>query len=219
MGVIPTRMMPMGARRKSAPSLPYDAEVEFVESTGAQYVDTGLRMRAPLVVDVGITPFSSTVQSFFGANASSGEYFLSCGIFGWGRQSCYWGQKINVFLDTDTYYDIHGEMNSDGSKLVVNGSVKTNNRNITSNTNNKSVYLFAAVTASNNTSNTPTPSPMRITHFRATINGVLVRDFIPVRVRRVGYLFDRANPTDGPLGNGLYGSATSTPLIAGPDKT
>lgn len=35
----------------------------------------------------------------------------------------------------------------------------------------------------------------------------------------VGYLYDRANPTGGPLGNGLYGSATATPLVAGPDKT
>ena len=30
--------------------------------------------------------------------------------------------------------------------------------------------------------------------------------------------YDRVNPTGGPSGNGLYGSATSTPLVAGPDK-
>jgi hypothetical protein len=54
--------------------------------------------------------------------------------------------------------------------------------------------------------------------FQILVNGVLVRDFIPVRIGQVGYLFDRANPTGGPLGNGLYGSATSTPLVAGPDK-
>lgn len=48
-------------------------------------------------------------------------------------------------------------------------------------------------------------------------SGDLLRDYIPVRVGTVGYLYDRANPTGGPLGNGLYGSATDTPFIAGPD--
>lgn len=47
---------------------------------------------------------------------------------------------------------------------------------------------------------------------------VIVRDFVPVRVGTAGFLYDRANPTGGPSGNGLYGSATSTPLVAGPDR-
>ena len=42
-------------------------------------------------------------------------------------------------------------------------------------------------------------------------DSTLVRDFIPVRVgsgsSAVGYLYDRANPDGGPLGNGLYGNA------------
>ncbi len=49
-------------------------------------------------------------------------------------------------------------------------------------------------------------------------NGTSSLDLVPVRVGTVGYLYDRANPTGGPSGNGLYGSATGTALVAGPDK-
>lgn len=46
---------------------------------------------------------------------------------------------------------------------------------------------------------------------KLSINSTLVRDYIPVRVgsgsSAVGYLYDRANPDGGPLGNGLYGNA------------
>lgn len=43
------------------------------------------------------------------------------------------------------------------------------------------------------------------------------RDFIPVRIGYVGYMYDRANPESGPSGNGLYGNITSGVLNAGPD--
>jgi len=52
--------------------------------------------------------------------------------------------------------------------------------------------------------------------------GALVRDYIPVRVgsgaNAVGYLYDRANPTGGPLGNGLYPNSGSGAFVVGPDK-
>lgn len=47
--------------------------------------------------------------------------------------------------------------------------------------------------------------------------GVLVRDFIPVRVGEVGYMYDRANPNGGPLGNGLYPNVGTGDFVLGPD--
>lgn len=47
-------------------------------------------------------------------------------------------------------------------------------------------------------------------------------DLIPVRVgsgtSAVGYLYDRANPDGGPLGNGLYPNAGTGAFVVGPDK-
>ena len=66
--------------------------------------------------------------------------------------------------------------------------------------------------------------------FRIVSGSTTLRDLIPVRVgsgsSAVGYLYDRANPTGGPLGNGLYGNAadgqggvTGFPAnCVGPDK-
>lgn len=45
--------------------------------------------------------------------------------------------------------------------------------------------------------------------------------FIPVRVgsgaNAVGYLYDKANPTGGPLGNGLYPNSGTGAFVIGPD--
>lgn len=63
----------------------------------------------------------------------------------------------------------------------------------------------------------------RIFSAKVYADGVLFRDFIPVRVgsgtSAVGYLYDRANPTGGPLGNGLYPNSGSGAFVVGPDKS
>ena len=55
--------------------------------------------------------------------------------------------------------------------------------------------------------------------FKITIEGVLVRDFISVRIGTTGYFYDKANPTGGPLGNGLYPNSGTGDFVLGPDKT
>jgi hypothetical protein len=62
---------------------------------------------------------------------------------------------------------------------------------------------------------------MRIYSAKFYDGTTLVRDLIPVRVgsgsSAVGYLYDKANPTGGPLGNGLYGNSGSGAFVIGPD--
>jgi hypothetical protein len=62
---------------------------------------------------------------------------------------------------------------------------------------------------------------LRISAAKIWQSGVLVRNFQPVRVgsgaNAVGYLYDRANPTGGPLGKGLYPNAGSGAFVIGPD--
>lgn len=43
-------------------------------------------------------------------------------------------------------------------------------------------------------------------------NGVLVRDYIPVRVGQTGYLFDNVSKQ-------LFGNAGTGAFVIGPDKT
>ena len=64
-------------------------------------------------------------------------------------------------------------------------------------------------------------SEIKLASLEIRVSGVLVRDFIPVRVgsgaNAVGYLYDRANPTGGPRGNGLYPNSGSGAFVIGPD--
>jgi hypothetical protein len=57
---------------------------------------------------------------------------------------------------------------------------------------------------------------------RITNGEDVLSDFQPVRVgsgsSAVGYIYDKANPTGGPLGNGLYGNSGTGAFTIGPDK-
>lgn len=54
-------------------------------------------------------------------------------------------------------------------------------------------------------------------YFKIYDGDTLVCDMIPVRVGTVGYMYDRARPNGGPLGNGLFGNVGDGQLICGPD--
>jgi len=49
------------------------------------------------------------------------------------------------------------------------------------------------------------------------VSGQLVRDFISVRANGVGAFYDRANPTGGPNGNGMYYNNGTGTFSIGPD--
>lgn len=68
-------------------------------------------------------------------------------------------------------------------------------------------------------SNVTCTSDIKCHYVQIKQDGILVRDFIPVRIGTTGYFYDRANPTGGPLGNGLYPSSGTGDFVLGPDKT
>lgn len=183
------------------PPTPYDAEVEYVEGTGTQYVDTGLDYFPEY--EIGAVVPDAVGNNTLGIDQS------------WklGRHSAaepVWRASINgvnhpTTVSCGTYADMsyHGAIfkcNSDTLTVLPNQYAEG------------TMVLFSTGAA------LPLAYPLRLYYCRLfDQNGVLIRDYTPVRVGAVGYLYDRANPTGGPLGNGLYGSATDTPLIAGPD--
>lgn len=74
------------------------------------------------------------------------------------------------------------------------------------------IYLFACSNGFN------VNSHFKLYFCRIYEGGVLIRDFIPVRVGSSAFLYDRANPTGGPNGNGMYGTTGSGKFVAGPGK-
>ena len=209
-------LFPLGSRRLAPP--PCDAEVEYLESTGTQFVDTGIAPGQQVEVVLDASYDSSGTKSAIvcgtrSPQTTAGRFYVL------GMDASY--NAKSTFGSTNYQSANSGvrrvvDLNTAEHKILWDGVVVASIANATTVTSGATIFVF-----SSNGWQTPTAfaAKARVFSLRIFDTGALVRDFVPVRVGTVGYLYDRANPTGGPLGNGLYGSATSTPLVAGPDKT
>lgn len=179
------------------PVLPYDAEVEYIESTGTQWIDTGINLRNTMQAQMSFntTALQSANEALFGVwydNVSVPQFML------WIRNTNKWGVS--------------------GNNISVSGV--TNNKNVTANTNysvtinatqaqasDATLYVFAR----NNDANDYVPSSMRLFSLKITINNALVRDYIPVRVGTTGYLYDK-------ISGQLFANIGTGNFIIGNDK-
>jgi len=219
--MIPDALHPLGRRNwRTTPPLPYDAEVEYLESTGTQYIDTGIK---PVASSFGFTGVFSITQ----ATVSNTGGIAGCR----GTQSStasdtyamafYDGSELRIDLASKYTFL---QLNTSGTNTIVysRSTTKLNGSSVSNNTKSNCNYSFLLF-AMNNSTGGRVMGKVRIHSWKITENGTDVRDLIPVRVgsgaSAVGYLYDRANPTGGPLGNGLYGNSGSGAFVVGPDKS
>ena len=183
--------------------LPYDAEVEFLESTGTQYIETGVipDWNTKLSVTAAVT---ATTEQFMGA-IDAGAYrfhfsFYSNGYF----RGCVGKQQIGMgssdqLVHTFTIDAPNNTVSEDGTpySFQTSGLIPS-----------VSIWLFGR-----NSDYSPYIRYIKIRVYSCKIwdNNVLVRDFIPVRKGTVGYLYDRVSKR-------LFGNAGSGDFVLGQDK-
>ena len=205
------------AARKAAP-LPYDYEVQYLESTGTQWLDTGIYPTSDIGAKMVVAPL-------LGNAGDSCALFCGSDSWRWGFGFRFYGTIQISCLSRSTAFQ-----NAD---WIPYGSVKEVSYNFA---NEKKAYLDGSLVYDNipyGTVESPGPiwmfggnyngtnelwrgSKMRVYSCQMTNNGVLVRDFIPVRVgsgaSAVGYMYDRVSGTlFGVQGTGAFGM--------GPDVT
>ena len=218
------------------PALPYDAEVEYLESTGlanngGPYINTGIIPNpSDAKISIDWTPFISNGQEpmngiagFVPTGKSGANSRFAIGISTTGP-SLYWGiSNLNLFNSVswssgtrvqNHWLRIAGTYATYGYGTSAQFSTTINQYN----NDYKPIFLFAR-----NAAATPTINPQisqyqttRVYSCRIENGGVLVRDFQPVRVGSgagaVGYLFDRVSGT-------LFGNEGTGAFPIGPDKT
>ena len=182
-------------------NLPYDAEVQFLESTGTQYIDTGLK---------GIANEQITID-FKNVSGSS-----MAGIFG-SRTTSSTGK---VWLIRSQNYSIRASLGSSSNVTIASLSgrykVVIDTGNGTALVNNTNSYNIGSFTTSdynmllftNQTANTINSIP------NVRVYELIIGDrmhLIPVRVGSVGYMYDRVSRQ-------LFGNAGTGDFIVGPDK-
>ena len=186
-----TMLAPQGA------PLPYDAEIEYLQSTGGQWID------------MGVGPTTGAIA--FGYTISG--YGSGAGVF--GQQKA--GDRVLLWIDSAAsgYLDL----GSSGSRISYS-SADFSRTKTAYDAPSEPAPRYLYTTANSNGSARTTRALVQLRYFQLwDENDVLVRDFIPVRVGTTGYLYDRANPTGGPNGNGLFGNAGTGAFTIGPDKT
>lgn len=185
--------------RKMMRPLPYDAEVEYLESTKTQLIDTGYVLSASdrIVVQVYFQADDKFGKMMI-LGISNPKLWITTGICRFNGENL---ASINTLRKPGAWNSI----SIDKDYCTCNGTTVPMS-NGTFRDNSLSLFLFGANGLTSNNTNG------RISLCKIYHSGVLVSDYIPVRKGTVGYLYDRVSGQ-------LFGNAGTGDFIIGPDKT
>lgn len=202
--------------------LPYKKRVEYLESTGTQYIDTGFPLSSDCRAVANWTPMgvsSGTSAYAFGAYSNNMNFGVNVAVQ-FGDEYVVWKNESTSTNASGGLTNVRHTIDLSSSGAYRNGTlVYTPSGTFTS---NKNAYLFWA----NGTGQGKAIARIYFVQFYS--NGVLVRDFIPVRFTNEngvseGAMYDRANPTVGmnPDGSartdGLYRNRGTGAFLYGND--
>jgi hypothetical protein len=184
---------------------PYDAEVEYIESDGSAYIDTGIIGNSKTQFDFSIYAYNTSSGNFFGSrlSGSTGQFFIlaknTSGASDNGINWCYGTKRVrftgNRIVDINMIVNFN---NLDTPNKLTYETYSTTATSQTFNSNN-SIYFFGL----NNNGAFSAGGNMRLYYLKLYDSSTLVRDYIPVRVGQVGYLYDKVSKT-------LFGNANSS---------
>ena len=192
-------------------------ELEYIQSSGAQLINTGLFARPNYKIAVSfrindtVNPLDGTI---IGANGGSptntSVYYLGHNLnspfYGFYiGYSSKWHDITNIAQAGDTYA-IEVSLRSQSQTAIINGETKLSTADSIGATSSVPLYLFGR-----GTSHFACIALYYLDIYDLSSNGALVRSFVPARNANdaIG-LYDLIN-------NVFYSSTTSTPFIAGPE--
>lgn len=165
-------------------------ELEFIESSGAQWINSGIipTKNTRVEADVQLTS-SANDKSFFGIYAGFNyhiTYYTNkwyCGIAGgeYSGATVNYSDRLNIVF------------NDENGNVIINGT--TYLENIRGNKTVNSPMLIFARNGSSTGISAGNVSSMRLYSFKIYESDQLVRDFIPVKLNTVVCLYDRVSQT------------------------
>lgn len=197
----PTRSMVAGRRiSATALPLPYDAEVEYIEGTGTQYIDTLIDSTSTMscIARVGVVDgYPDVIIGQCYDDSQDWRLFYPAGTcLDIGSARLFQNKKLTA----GELYDVsfgNLTMTVDGttSTGVAAGAVTARHILAMAKINPYGTYCYK----------------VRIGSILLVDGGVTVRDMIAVRQNGVGYMFDR-------ISGELFGNSGTGSFIIGPDK-
>ena len=209
MGTLLNRRRYMGG----AKGLPYDAEVEWLKSSGTQYIDTLLYGTMDLDFEIVVKPANAGTQfqNVLGDRYSSSSrrysmmYDRSSSTQG-GYWNCGASNEVSLprqYRDFDNFVTFKKE----GLDVYANGN-KIGTFSQQEFTTPNTILLFSM----RNNGTISNPFQGYIASCKFSQNGILLRDYVAVRKGNIGYMYDKVS------GN-LFGNSGTGDFILGSDKT
>lgn len=214
------------------PVPPYDAQVEYIQSSGTQWIDTGIDMKYgdDFSFDFEITNLDSSTSypgGYVMASLLSGTESRAYAL-GWYTQNSVYKFLFCFQYDSSSYLsfptpvsgrrykvDCHVEQNN--MRMTVDGVTYTSAVNSTEQSSQLAMFARATAVSNGKITTVNALSKLKIYSARHYRNGVLVRDYTPVRVGTEYCMYDQANPHGGDNGDGLYHNKGSGSFTGGSD--
>lgn len=184
-----------------SPALPYDAEIEYLQSSGTQYINTGIKITKGDVITLTFQTVGTQSTAFMGCRTSgtSGKCVIGSGSSSTIIYASL-GSTTNTKLINFNQSKHTIVLNTSSGKASIDGGTEKSVGTYTA--NNLNVLLFAC-----NQGGTPSLHSS-INIFSVNISGKA--SFIPVRVGTTGYMYDTVSGE-------LFGNNGTGSFILGPD--
>lgn len=211
-------------------ALPYDAEVEYLESTGTQWIDTGIPGNSyvsmlKVSTKVWITSFSYANEwSIAGAKCLPTRN-IGWTLFGgknrrdqrsWVVEGSTWGNMFDHSLSEPTEFSVTFNKPK-GRVCEVVGGASTNNPNIYNGFTATTGNVALLIDNTNNSMIYTSPLKAKLYYFMMMMDGVIVCDLQPVRFTNEngvseGAMYDRVS-------GALFRNAGTGAFVIGPDAS
>lgn len=152
-------------------------EVEYIESTGTQYIDTGIVGESGVYVQCKIEMMEIQEGCIIGARSGGVRYFpihIYQEVFGFGNGSSWVASTYKPVINT--IYEIQSSIKSTSQSFSINGSTVISKNENSQNNTNLNMFLFAMNTDGTNRLS----SKFRLYNMIiANTLGQVVRNFVP----------------------------------------
>lgn len=198
--------------------LPYDAEVEYLESSGTQYIDTGILATSATSMECQFAFLDSQCPQFMCMGAT---HTYNCGFF--NLSAGYTAGKLGAYMSANIREGAEIDYDTQYHTYYLSASEQRIDNTITSYTSGQhfgynsqsgvtrqpiNIHLLKRNTDFETTSYGY--MTCRLKYVRIINNGVLVRDMIPVRKGNTGYLYDKVSGR-------LFGNQGTGSFVVGSD--
>lgn len=185
---------------------PYDAEVEYLESMGTQWIDTGVKKTFGTKIDCTFSLSATNTKAIFGARTSIGalDRFMLIAIGTYFRFDTRYQSKPGT-PDTTSMF----RFQYDGENATMTNLTMGTTDTVDASGGDAGV-LNIALFGVNTDGVVGSLMLGRMYAFKIWDNSTLVRDYIPVRVGQTGELYDRVSGQ-------LFGNAGTGAFIYGDD--